>query len=114
MNPFDDIIPRMVKQADKFVDAAALEKEKAKAARDARLHKKSLTLLSFGEEAGEDETEIAPVAKGGVLCDVLCSCSTAGYLSFGPIENKIMVFVTSACARRTGASARVERRRRER
>ena len=39
---------------------------------------------------------------------------TAGYLSFGPIEQNIMFFVTSACARRTGAAARVERRRRER
>ncbi len=39
--------------------------------------------------------------------------TTVGYLSFGPIENNIMFFVTSACARRTGAAARVERRRRE-
>jgi hypothetical protein len=28
-----------------------------------------------------------------------------GYLSFGPIENNIMFFVTSACARRTGAAS---------
>ncbi len=35
-----------------------------------------------------------------------------GYLSFGPIE-KIVFFVTSACAKRTGAATRVEQRRRE-
>jgi hypothetical protein len=39
---------------------------------------------------------------------------TAGYLSFGPIEKYFMFSVTLACARRTGAAARVERRRRER
>ncbi len=37
--------------------------------------------------------------------------TTVGYLSFGPIERYIMFFVTSACSRRTGAAARVERRR---
>ena len=42
------------------------------------------------------------------------ACSTAVCLSFGPIEKYLMFFVTSACARRTGAAARVERRRRER
>ncbi len=40
--------------------------------------------------------------------------STVGYLSFGPIEIYFMLSVTLACARRTGAAARVERRRRER
>ena len=39
---------------------------------------------------------------------------TVGYLSFGPIENNIMCFVTSACARRPGAAASVKQRRRER
>ena len=39
---------------------------------------------------------------------------TAGRLSFGPIETNVMFSVTSACAGRTGAAARVERRRRER
>ena len=39
---------------------------------------------------------------------------TVGYLSFGPIEKYFMLSVTLACARRTGAAARVERRRRER
>ncbi len=43
-----------------------------------------------------------------------CVAGTVGYLSFGPIETNIMFFVTSACARRPGAAARVERRRRER
>ena len=38
----------------------------------------------------------------------------AGTQSFGPIEKIVMFFVTSACARRTGTAARVERRRRER
>ena len=37
-----------------------------------------------------------------------------GYLSAGPIEGRKYVCVTSACARRTGAAARVEHRRRER
>ena len=39
---------------------------------------------------------------------------TAVYLRFGPIGKNRMFFVTSACARRPGAAARVERRRRER
>ncbi len=39
---------------------------------------------------------------------------TMGYLSFGPIDKIFMFSVTLACARRTGAAARVERRRRER
>ena len=49
------------------------------------------------------------------LAQILSCCEaatvSAGYLSFGPIEKQIMVlvFVTSACARRTGAAARVER-----
>ncbi len=38
---------------------------------------------------------------------------TVRYLSFGHIETNIMFSVTSACARRTGTAARVERRRRE-
>ncbi len=33
------------------------------------------------------------------------------YLSFGPMEKQIMFFVTSVCARRPGAAARMERRR---
>ena len=40
--------------------------------------------------------------------------STPGYLRFGPIEKVFMFSVTLACARRTGAAASVERRRRER
>ena len=43
-----------------------------------------------------------------------CPLHTVGYLSFGSIENNILFLVTSACARRTGAAARVERRQRER
>jgi hypothetical protein len=39
---------------------------------------------------------------------------TVGYLSFGSIDKIFMFSVTLACARRTGAAARVERRRRER
>ena len=50
------------------------------------------------------------------LCDVLsrADCSTVGYLSFGPIKKLLCFFATSACARKTGAAARVERRRCER
>ncbi len=40
--------------------------------------------------------------------------TTMGYLSFGPIEKYFMFVATSACARRTGAAARMEQRRRER
>ena len=57
-------------------------------------------------------------------CRVLLNCKherdarnasdTTGCLSFGPIEKNIMFFATSACARRTGAAACVERRRHER
>ncbi len=40
---------------------------------------------------------------------------TSRYLSFvDPSKNNIMFYLTSACAKRTGAAARVERRRRER
>jgi hypothetical protein len=38
--------------------------------------------------------------------------SPAAYLSSGPIENNIMVFVTSACARRTGVACQAFERRR--
>jgi hypothetical protein len=41
-------------------------------------------------------------------------CVTAVCRSFGPIEKYFMFSMTSACARRTGAAARVKRRRRER
>ena len=56
-------------------------------------------------------------APGEVLNNLgLCRirCVPLGYLSFGPIEQNIMFSVTSVCTRRTGAAARVERRRRER
>ncbi len=39
---------------------------------------------------------------------------TVGFLSFGLIEQNAVLFVTSACARRIGAAARVKRRLRER
>jgi hypothetical protein len=39
---------------------------------------------------------------------------TVEFLNFGPIEKILCFFVTSACARRTDAATRVERRRRER
>ena len=47
-------------------------------------------------------------------CKYVLLCITVGYLSFGPIDKIFMFSVTLACARRTGAAARVERRRRER
>ncbi len=40
--------------------------------------------------------------------------TTVGYLSFGPIDKIFMFSLALACARRTGAAARVERRQRER
>ena len=43
-----------------------------------------------------------------------CTHGTAGYLRFGPIERIFLFFMTSACARRIGAAARMEQRRRER
>ena len=46
-------------------------------------------------------------------CETWDHC-TGGCLSFGPIEKDTVFFVTLACARRTGAAARVECRRRER
>ena len=52
---------------------------------------------------------LARLAEVRTICAV-----TAGYLRFGPIETNVLFSVTSACARRTGAAARVERRRRER
>ncbi len=58
---------------------------------------------------------VAPADKSSELANVReVEASTVGYRSVGPIENNIMFLVTSACARRTGTAARVERRRRER
>ena len=39
--------------------------------------------------------------QGVRACAFVHAC-TAGYLSFGPIGKNIMLFVTSACARRPG------------
>ncbi len=52
-----------------------------------------------GRSRQSDSIEAAPV-------HVAHAVVTVGYLRFGPIEENIMFFVTSACARRTGAAAR--------
>ena len=74
----------------------------------------------------DDDVILIPLTHmRNTIYDAMCQCyspgvfsafatRTAGYQSFGPIEKIFMFSVTFACARRTGAAARVERRRRER
>ena len=50
-NPFEDIVPRVTKKLDGDVDDAEPGGEKKKKKKE----KKKLNLLSFGEEAGEEE-----------------------------------------------------------
>ena len=60
-NPFDDIVPRVTRRLEGDADeeaAAAAEKKKRK-----KKEVKKLNLLSFGEEAGEEEAELATLAK---------------------------------------------------
>ena len=64
MNPFDDIVPRSVKQAGASVSAAAAKAAEAKKKENPMLKKKALGLLSFGEDAEQDEEEITRVSKG--------------------------------------------------
>jgi hypothetical protein len=47
----------------------------------------------------------APAALFAFASGIYIVRIPVGYLSLGPIENKMMVFVTSACARRTGAAS---------
>lgn len=51
-NPFDDIIPRVMKQSEE-------KKKKKKSKKD----KKNLSLLSFGEEQNEEDTETVEITK---------------------------------------------------
>ncbi|BFZ17118.1 hypothetical protein BsWGS_20161 [Bradybaena similaris] len=55
-NPFDDIIPRVIKKAKKDKEDDKKIKSKSKAT-------KNFSLLSFGEEAEEDEEQTFKVAK---------------------------------------------------
>jgi hypothetical protein len=48
---------------------------------------------------------IGPVGSGQATWILRSRHRYAGYLRFGPIENKYCVFVTLACARRTGAAS---------
>eukprot|EP00740_Mantoniella_antarctica_P007315 CAMPEP_0181351108 /NCGR_PEP_ID=MMETSP1106-20121128/1616_1 /TAXON_ID=81844 /ORGANISM="Mantoniella antarctica, Strain SL-175" /LENGTH=312 /DNA_ID=CAMNT_0023463611 /DNA_START=149 /DNA_END=1084 /DNA_ORIENTATION=+ len=56
-NPFDDIVPRVTKKLEGDADDAAEKKRRKKK------EVKKLNLLSFGEEAGEAEAELAQLAK---------------------------------------------------
>ncbi|KAL4235648.1 Peptidyl-prolyl isomerase cwc27 [Mactra antiquata] len=56
-NPFDDIIPRVIKKAKKEGDLEKKPKSKSKAT-------KNFKLLSFGEEAEEDEEQVTKVSEG--------------------------------------------------
>ena len=60
-NPFDDIIPRVTKRLEGDVEEGAAEKKKRK-----KKETKKLNLLSFGEEAGEEDEELAKLAKPNV------------------------------------------------
>ena len=55
-NPFDDIVPRSTRPLEGDVDAVERKRRKKK-------ETKKLNLLSFGEEAGEEEAEIATMAR---------------------------------------------------
>ena len=61
-NPFDDIVPRHADEplADDVADADAAPRKKKK-------QKKKLNLLSFGEEAGEEDAELATMARPKVM-----------------------------------------------
>ncbi|XP_052777284.1 spliceosome-associated protein CWC27 homolog isoform X2 [Mya arenaria] len=56
-NPYDDIIPRVTKKSKKDEEGELKPKSKSRAT-------KNFQLLSFGEEAEEDEEEVAKVAEG--------------------------------------------------
>ena len=73
-------------------------------------------IYSVWREAPDTFTVILGLLLSHGIAAPVCSVKSyaaVGYLSFGPIE-QYYAFVTSACGRRTGAAARVERRRRER
>ena len=61
-------------------------------------------------------SEVTALSVDVLTADEVCCgrLRTAVCLSVGPIEKYLMFCVTLACARRPGAAARVERRRRER
>ncbi len=82
---------------------------KAKAMRAARVE----LLVPVGKVA-TDLVEVCVCCVWIAMDGMHEYCGTAVCLSFGSIEKYLMFFVTSACARRTGAAARVERRRCER
>ena len=58
-NPFEDIVPRVMKKLDGDVD----DEEAGDTRKKKKKEKKKLNLLSFGEEAGEEEEELAKMAK---------------------------------------------------
>ena len=67
--------------------------------------------LAMSRSVGDTVAKQAGVCSEVEIQEARHPCFAVGYLSFGPIEKNIMLSVTSACARRTGATARVERRR---
>ncbi len=71
----------------------------------------ALVSLLDGKDQPEELVLLGIKVRRAHRCVTTC---TVVCLSFGPIEKYIMFSVTSTCARRTGAAARVERRRRER
>ncbi|XP_045159085.2 spliceosome-associated protein CWC27 homolog [Mercenaria mercenaria] len=56
-NPYDDIVPRVVKRSKKDGDLEKKSRSKSKAT-------KNFKLLSFGEEAEEDEEQVTKVSEG--------------------------------------------------
>ena len=66
-NPFDDIEPRATKALEGDVEEEAAEKKRRK-----KKEVKKLNLLSFGEEAGEEDAELATLQVGPDVRSTLC------------------------------------------
>ncbi len=73
------------------------------------------TRPAYDSGGSRDDSVMFVASQAGLMCidfrqgNWAVMCDTAGYLCIGPIEK--MLFVTSACAQRPGAAARVEQKR---
>ncbi|KAL4431122.1 hypothetical protein ABPG75_006378 [Micractinium tetrahymenae] len=61
-NPFDDLKPRVDRDAREAAEKAAAEKAAAEAKKQTRKQAKNFSLMSFGEEAEEEDAEAAEAA----------------------------------------------------
>lgn len=61
-NPFDDLVPRVDRDAREAAEKAAAEQAAAEAKKQTRKQAKNFSLMSFGEEAEEEDAEAAEAA----------------------------------------------------